>query len=170
MKKFKFIVFIMLLVFSASVTLGCEKNNEVKEETKPIVEESHSIAKVLSKQFKEEIKNEMDIKKVANNLSNNAVLKNISMDVITIEKGDYISGFQTEIRDFNKAVGIRPIIGTIPFVAYIFEVEDASAFSENLKSNADLRWNICTEAEEMETAIVDDYVFFVMAPENFEEE
>ena len=40
----------------------------------------------------------------------------------------------------------------------------------NLKENADLRWNICTEADEMEAAVFDHYVFFVMSPKNFDQE
>lgn len=87
-----------------------------------------------------------------------------------INKGDYISGFQKEIKDFKTAYAIRPMIGTIPFVAYIFEVENANEFAEELKSSADLRWNICTEADEMHAVVSGDYVFFVMSPKNFEQE
>lgn len=118
---------------------------------------------------KKEIKNEKDIKEVADKIAQNEILE-IETDVASLGKKDYISGFQTEIKDFKKAVTIRPMISTIPFLAYIFEVEDAEKFEETLKSNADLRWNICTEADEMKTAVVDNYVFFIMAPKTFEEE
>ena len=60
------------------------------------------------------------------------------------------------------------MIGTIPFVAYIFEVDNPKEFASTLKEQANLRWNICTEADEMQTSIVDNYVFFVMSPSNFE--
>ena len=131
--------------------------------------EGKSVAFVLTKQFQEEIKKEKDIEKLASAIAKNEVL-GTSMDVAVLGKDDYISGFQTEIKGFDKVVTIRPMIGSIPFVAYIFEVENAKEFAENLKSNADLRWNICTEADDMEVAVVDNYVFFVMSPENFEQE
>ena len=61
------------------------------------------------------------------------------------------------------------MIGTIPFIAYIFEVENPKKFAETLEEDAQLNWNICTEADEMKTTIVDNYVFFVMSPTSFEE-
>ena len=65
-----------------------------------------------------------------------------------------------------------PMIGTIPFVGYIFEVEDGTdvdAFMETLKDNANLRWNICTEAEEMTAEKSGSRVLFVMGPLSFDE-
>lgn len=161
MKKFKFI-FMTCFVLTLSVCLltGCT-NGETKEEK--------TVSITLSKQFESEIQNEKDIEKVAKKIAENEVFE-MSVDVTQIKKGDYISGFQKEIKGFKKAYAIRPMIGTIPFVAYIFEAEDADEFAEELKSNADLRWNICTEADEMRTVVSGDYVFFVMAPKHFEQE
>ena len=65
-----------------------------------------------------------------------------------------------------------PMIGTIPFVGYVFVLEegaDVDAFMTTLKDNGDLRWNICTEAEEMVVDHVENRVFFVMSPKSFEE-
>ena len=53
--------------------------------------------------------------KIAKKIAENEVLE-ISVDVSQIKKGDYISGFQKEIKDFKNAYAIRPMIGTIPFV------------------------------------------------------
>ena len=172
MKKFKFI-FIMCITLSLSVCLltGCtnnkgeEENQNEKQEEK---QEEKTVATTLGEQFESEIKNEKNIEKVAKKIADNEVLE-ISVDVSQIKKGDYISGFQKEIKDFKNAYVIRPMIGTIPFVAYIFEVENANEFAEELKSNADLRWNICTEADEMNAVVSGDYVFFVMSPKNFEQ-
>lgn len=165
MRKFKF-VFIMCILLSASACLltGCN-NSEVKEKG----QEEKTIATTLVKQFESEAKNEKDIEKIAKKISENEAIE-ISVDVSKINEGDYISGFQKEIKDFKNAYAIRPMIGTIPFVAYIFEVENASEFAEELKANADLRWNICTEADEMRAAVSDNYVFFIMSPKNFEQE
>ena len=46
---------------------------------------------------------------------------------------------------------------------------DADAFKQTLEDNANLRWNICTEAEEMVIDSEGNKVFFIMAPKNFEE-
>ena len=65
-----------------------------------------------------------------------------------------------------------PMIGTIPFIGYVFELKDetdVNQFISTLKSNANLRWNICTEADEMVVCSVDKKVFFVMCPKYFEE-
>ena len=65
-----------------------------------------------------------------------------------------------------------PMIGSIPFIGYVFELKDetdVNQFISTLKSNADLRWNICTEADEMVVCSVDKKVFFVMCPKYFEE-
>lgn len=168
MKKIKTILVILTFIVGLFMITGCgntlETNN--KDDQEP---EKKSVAVLLVDQFKEEMKNEKDIIKVANKISNNPIIA-ISTEVVSIEKYSYIAGFQTEIKGYNKAASIVPIIGSIPFIAYIFEVEDPNTFAETLKSNADLRWNICTEADTMEIATVDNYVFFVMSPENFEQE
>ena len=167
MKKFKLVLIVTALVFTSCLLTGCGKDNKDKEDTNNNKEKT--VAQTLVSQFEDEIKKEKDIEKVAKKLSENKVLE-IQLDVSTVKKGDYVSGFKTEIKDFNSSVVIRPIIGSIPFVAYIFEVDNPEEFSKNLKENADLRWNICTEADNMEISIVDNYVFFIMSPENLEQE
>lgn len=161
MKNFKFIFIICIFL---SLLTGCT-NNQVKEENR----DEKTIAITLGNQFESEIKAEKDIEKVAKKIAANKAIK-ISVDVSQIKKGDYISGFQKEIKGFKKAYVIRPVVGTIPFVAYIFEVENANAFASELKESADLRWNICTEADEAHAVVSGDYVFFIMAPKNFEQE
>lgn len=169
MKKFTFIFITCIVLFlSVGILTGCT-NSEVKEEKQEEKQEEKTVAITLGKQFESEIKKENDIEKVAKKIAENDILE-ISVDVSQIKKGDYISGFQKEINDYKNAYVIRPMIGTIPFIAYIFEVENADDFAEDLKSNADLRWNICTEADEMHTVVSKDYVFFIMSPKNFEQE
>lgn len=89
-----------------------------------------------------------------------------------VEEG-YLNGFNEEIKGFEEGVMFGPAIGTIPFVGYIFTVaegNDVDAFVKTLEDNANLRWNICTEAEELVVEAVDNTVFFVMCPKSFEEE
>ncbi|MDD6308494.1 MAG: hypothetical protein PUB07_03950, partial [Clostridia bacterium] len=84
-----------------------------------------------------------------------------------IEEG-YLAGFgNTEIKGFQSGVVFGPMISTIPFIGYVFELEntaDIPAFISLLKTNADLRWNICTAADEMVTGSNGNKVFFVMCP------
>ncbi len=84
-----------------------------------------------------------------------------------------LTGFgNNEITGFSDGVMFGPMIGAIPFVGYVFtlsEGTDAAGFQSMLESSADLRWNVCTQADEMVCGISGDKVFFVMCPESFEE-
>ncbi|MBQ3181965.1 MAG: hypothetical protein IJB50_04320 [Clostridia bacterium] len=84
-----------------------------------------------------------------------------------------LSGFDNaEITGFKSGASFGPMIGSIAFIGYVFELEDgvsASDFIANLKKNANLRWNICVEAEEMVAGSKGNKVFFVMCPKAFEE-
>ena len=83
-----------------------------------------------------------------------------------------LSGFgNTEIKGFEEAVAFMPMMGSIPFVGYIFDMPadaDLEAFMTTLKENADMRWQICVEAEEMVVETVGDKVFFLMCPKSLE--
>ena len=88
-----------------------------------------------------------------------------------VEEG-LLTGFgNAEIKGFTDGVMFAPMIGSIPFVGYVFTLEegaDVDAFLQTLKDNADPRWNICTEAEETVVENADNMVFFVMCPSQFE--
>lgn len=80
---------------------------------------------------------------------------------------EVFTGFNNQITGFKEAVQFGPAIGTIPFVGYVFVLEngaDVEAFKANLEAEANLRWNICTEAEEMVCENVGNTVFFLMCP------
>lgn len=84
-----------------------------------------------------------------------------------VENG-LLTGFgNAEITGFKEGVMFSPMISTIPFIGYIFILEDnvdAEEFIKTLKDNADLRWNICTEADEMIVDYSGNTVFFLMCP------
>ncbi|MBQ4161036.1 MAG: hypothetical protein IJD83_08910 [Clostridia bacterium] len=84
-----------------------------------------------------------------------------------------LAGFgNAEIKGFKSGASFMPMMGSIAFVGYVFELEEGTAVSDfiaTLKSNADLRWNVCVEADEMVTGNVGNKVFFVMCPKQFEE-
>ncbi len=92
---------------------------------------------------------------------------------MAVEPG-YLTGFgNAEIKGFKEGAMFSPMIGTIPFVGYIFTLEDGqntADFIKTLKASANLRWNVCTEAEEMVTGNVGNKVFFVMCKKSFDEE
>ncbi|MBE6793784.1 MAG: hypothetical protein E7532_02435 [Ruminococcaceae bacterium] len=105
---------------------------------------------------------------IADTLLTNPEIQFMPM-VMPVEEG-FLNGFNEEIKGFKEGVMFGPAIGTIPFVGYIFTVEgDVDAFTKTLEDNANLRWNICTEAEEMICEAVGNTVFFVMCPTTFEE-
>ena len=84
-----------------------------------------------------------------------------------------LTGFgNAEITGFSNGVMFAPMIGSIPFVGYVFTLEDgvdAATFMQTLTDNADPRWNICVEADETVVENADNMVFFVMCPSQFEE-
>lgn len=84
-----------------------------------------------------------------------------------------LTGFgNAEITGFSNGVMFAPMIGSIPFVGYVFTLEDgvdAAAFMQALTDSADPRWNVCVEADETVVENADNMVFFVMCPSQFEE-
>ena len=84
-----------------------------------------------------------------------------------------LTGFDNaEITGFSNGVMFAPMIGSIPFVGYVFTLEDgvdAAAFMQTLTDSANPRWNVCVEADETVVENADNMVFFVMCPSQFEE-
>ena len=129
-----------------------------------------SVAQVLASDFKNKVKDEKNPQKLADELLKNEVIK-FNGATMTVEQGP-LNGFSANIKGFKEGVMFSPVIGTIPFVGYIFTVadgEDVDKFVENLEKNADQRWNICTAADETVVEAVENTVFFVMSPTKFEE-
>lgn len=88
-----------------------------------------------------------------------------------VEEG-FLSGFREDITGFEEGVMFAPIIGSIPFMGYVFtlaEDADTEAFLTMLEEKANMRWNVCTEAEEMVMEAVGNKVFFVMCPKSLED-
>ncbi|MBQ3180228.1 MAG: hypothetical protein IJB55_02625 [Firmicutes bacterium] len=91
---------------------------------------------------------------------------------MAVEPGFLVGFDNAEITGFEEGVMFAPAIGTIPFVGYIFtlgEDADVDAFKQMLQDNANLRWNICTAAEEMIVESEGNTVFFLMCPTTFEQ-
>ncbi len=149
-----------------------EAKPETKPEEKPETNNKKSVASTLLAQFKSVAGNGNALS-IADKLAANSVFGEMSMGTMSVEPG-FLTGFQnSEIKGFSEGAMFSPIIGTIPFVGYVFTLEsttDASAFISTLKKSANLNWNICTTADEMVSGSSGNKVFFVMSPETFDEE
>lgn len=89
-----------------------------------------------------------------------------------VEEG-LLSGFDnTEIKGFKEGAMFAPMMSSIAFVGYVFELPegaDVETFKTTLKESANLRWNICVEAEELIVENEGNKVFFLMCPKSFEQ-
>ncbi|MBR5535650.1 MAG: hypothetical protein IKU60_03280 [Clostridia bacterium] len=158
----KRLVTLLLVLIMALSLAACGGN---KDEAKDL-----TVAETLLKDFEERAESE-DVQTIADGLLANEVIQFMGGSM-SVEPG-FLTGFgEYEVKGFSEGVMFSPMIGTIPFVGYVFDLEegvDADEFIASLEENADLRWNICTEAEEMVSGKKGDKVFFVMSPKSFEQ-
>jgi len=155
------------------VTEGTEDTTAAEGEDTAAGETAEdSIAKTLAADFKEQMKADTKptAQEIADELLKNEVIK-FSGATMPVEEG-LLTGFgNTEIKGFESGVMFAPMIGSIAFVGYIFDLADgtnAADFTKTLTDNADPRWNICVTADETVVENVDDMVFFLMAPTKIE--
>ena len=84
-----------------------------------------------------------------------------------------LSGFDNyEVTGFEKGAMFGPMMGSIAFVGYIFDLPegaDVDAFVTGLKDNANPRWQICVTADETIVETSGDKVFFLMSPLTLEQ-
>ena len=146
-----------------------EKPSEEKPAEKP-QETAKTVGNKLLAEFKSKA-NSGSALSIAESLANGGSLPFMA-GAMEVEPG-LLSGFDNaEITGFKSGAVFQPMIGSIAFIGYVFELEDgvsAKDFIANLKSSANLRWNICVEAEEMVAGSSGNKVFFVMCPKQFEE-
>ena len=151
-----------------------ESKPEEKPQEEPKQEEpsSSSVGNVLLKDFKAKAASATSMQELAQSLIENPIIQFMG-GAMEIEEG-YLSGFDNvEIKGFKSGAMFAPMIGSIPFVGYVFELENEAAvpnFIKTLEDNANLRWNICVTADEMVSGSVGNKVFFVMAPVSFDAE
>ena len=128
-----------------------------------------TVGKTLLKEFNDN--NSGSALSVAERLITHSSIKFMG-DANPIEEG-LLSGFDnTEIKGFKEGAMFGPMMSSIAFIGYIFELEDGAdieAFKQNLKDSANLRWNICVEAEELIVENEGNKVFFLMCPKSFDE-
>ena len=151
-----------------------EAENETNSSDTPDDEKDSekTVANALFSDFEKLVNDnpEINVQEIADNLLKNEKIK-FNGVTTTVEEGN-LSGFDNaEIKGFKEGVMFAPMIGSIAFVGYVFETEDdisASELTQFLKENANLRWNLCVEADELVAKSIDNKVFFVMSPKSFE--
>ena len=83
-----------------------------------------------------------------------------------------LAGFgDAKIEGFDEGVMVAPTVSTVPFIGYVFRAADEDAARTllgKLEEHADLRWNVCTEAEETVKEQVGNIAFFAMTVRTFE--
>ena len=128
----------------------------------------------LAKVFEEQVKADqsIDLTALGSTLMNDSGLP-IDGEAVAVEPGLLMGFGNKEITGFAEGVMFAPVISTLPFVGYLFRLDegtDGDAFVQTLKSEADPRWNICTEADETVVRREGDLVFFVMCPQSMDED
>lgn len=102
---------------------------------------------------------------VANTLATNPVIQFMAGGM-EVEPG-FLAGFSEEISGFEKGAMFGPMMGSIAFAGYVFELADGAdvnAFINTLKSKADPRWNICVAADYTQVGAYNNTVYFLMYP------
>lgn len=137
-------------------------------------EEPTTVGQILLADFKAKVEENADItaQELADGLLTHEIVP-FAGTTIPVEQGMLMGFGNAEINGFKEGVKFAPMIGTIPFIGYVFTMEDGAdieGFIKTLQDNADPRWNICTEAEETVVDYTEDKVFFVMCPKSLEAE
>ena len=144
------------------------ENNTSSNEATPA---SKTVGQTLLADFKARVAKGGSAQSIAEGIMTNSIIQFMG-GTVPVEPG-FLTGFDNaEITGFKEGVMFAPGIGTIPFVGYVFTLEDgvsASDFAKNLKSNANPRWNICTAADETVVDYSGNKVFFLMCPSTFEQ-
>ncbi len=146
--------------------VSCNSKNKKEETVVP-----STPAQQLCAEFKAKVSSNasIDMETLAAELSQSEAIE-FGAAFVSVEEG-FLNGFDNEIKGFSSGAFFGPMIGSIPFVGYVFEVAgDEKAFMKTLEENANLRWNVCTQADEMVCDSVGKKVFFVMSPKSFDEE
>ncbi len=147
-------------------------DNEQTENTGDTTEGGETLGQTLAKDFKDRVgaDSSLTAQAIADELIKNPAIL-FGPAVMPVEEG-LLTGFgNAEIKGFKEGVMFAPMIGTIPFVGYVFVLEDGAdveGFKTLLSDSADMRWNICTEAEEKVVENVGNTVFFLMCPKALE--
>lgn len=139
------------------------------EVTSEVAKEPETVGEKLLADFKADSTGTPQ--EIAERILSNEIIQFMS-GATPVEEG-LLTGFDNaEIKGFEEGVMFGPMMSSIAFVGYIFELPegaDVEAFKTTLKDSANLRWNVCVEAEELIVENEGNKVFFLMCPKSFEE-
>ena len=169
MKK---IIAILMAALMTVTMVACAKNKDNASSdlaSSSIVKEEGTVGETLLAAFKADSTG--TAQEIADRLIGNDIIQFMGA-AMPIEEG-LLSGFNnTEIKGFKEGAMFAPMMSSIAFVGYVFELPegaDVDAFKTTLKDSANLRWNICVEAEELIVENEGNKVFFLMCPKSFEQ-
>ena len=163
----------LLLSLSAC---GRKKPAETTEASQPVslvpqVEEN-TVGAAQWQLFEEKAAGGGTVEQIANSLSEHAGNWFFSSVTMLEKETQYFSGFDNyQIQGYASGAVYMPVIGSIPFVGYVFALEegtDPGAFINALNENCNPAWNICVEADEVLVGYYNNIVFFLMSPASIE--
>lgn len=110
---------------------------------------------------------------LANKLITNEIIQFMGGAMALEANQEFFNGFdEYKITGYESGAVFMPMIGSIPFIGYVFELADGAdvdAFVKNLNDNANPRWNICVTADQTVVGAYENTVFFLMCPTAFEQ-
>lgn len=171
MKKIIALLMAVLMIMSM---VACANNEEVLSNNESTnqngaVSTGATVGETLLADFKADSTG--TAQEIADRLIQNEIIQFMG-GATPIEEG-LLSGFDNaEIKGFKEGAMFAPMMSSIAFVGYVFELADdtdVEAFKTTLKDSANLRWNICVEAEELIVENEGNKVFFLMCPKSFEQ-
>lgn len=152
----------LLVVLLALALVGCSKADD------SVAADANTTEGKLAEILKEELKNSDDLLTVVNNMLDKQDAVPYMLMAMECEEG-WLNGFDGDVTGFSKAVVFSPAIAQ-PFIGYVFETDNKEDLKKALDAQANLRWNICTEADYKAIVDLDDtHIFFLMTPNNFDE-
>ena len=171
MKKIIALIMVALMVVTMTACTKTEKTDTADKADKvENTENAKTVGETLLADFKADTNG--SAQEIADRLIKNEIIEFMG-GAMPVEEG-LLTGFDnTEIKSFKEGVMFAPMMSSIAFVGYVFELADGTdvdEFKSTLKDSANLRWNICVEAEELIVENDGNKVFFLMCPKSFEQE
>ncbi len=173
---------VVAVLVTAAAVMTMPKPAEPTEPTKPTgasvltpqVEENTTGAKLWA-EFQQAVtqNNNATPKELATTLVESMADKFFGEATQLEKDAEFFTGFDNyRITGYRDGAVYMPMMGSIAFVGYVFEVEDGTdpaAFLKNLTDNCNPRWNICVEADQVVAGAIGNRVFFLMCPKTMGE-
>ena len=168
MKKAATLILAILMMLQLTAC-GCSANPGNTGVITPEVPENSTGARLWA-EFQQEITKNPDAtpKEIADVLVGTMASQFMGEASVVEKDAEFLAGFDNyRVTGYREAAMYGPVIGSIAFVGYVFELEngtDPAAFVKNLTENCNPRWNVCVEAGQTACGAIGNRVFFVMYP------